>query len=297
MDNPIVFISYSHDNEQHEAWVLKLATDLRCHGVNAILDQWDLHIGKDLRFFMEDGLSKSKLVLCICSEIYVQKVNIGKGGSGYEGMIMTQPLIKNANSDFIIPIVRNNHSERKVPMAFGSKLYIDFSEDDKYLEKYQELLERIYGEDIKRKPPLGENPFLSNISRQIDIKTRIESVLYHSPEMKGTVTFRYDNNNGHYFIGNGEYEFDTCWSRCSNNSIYARGLLGYKAGESELPKPENLYDYDYSSNTRTIRTGEIVIFRNANHHFAAVKLGVVKSASHGNLYDEMTFDYRIYQGI
>ena len=84
MNNPTVFISYSHDDEKHENWVLKLATDLRSHGVDAILDQWDLRLGADLRFFMENGLSASKLVLCICSKTYVQKVNSGTGGAGYE---------------------------------------------------------------------------------------------------------------------------------------------------------------------------------------------------------------------
>ena len=124
MDNPTVFISYSHDDKQHEAWVLKLATDLRSHGVNAILDQWDLRLGSDLRFFMENGLSASNLVLCICSEEYVKKVNSGLGGAGYEGMIMSQSLLSNANSEFVISIVRNNTSTQKVPFAFGSKLYI-----------------------------------------------------------------------------------------------------------------------------------------------------------------------------
>lgn len=147
MDNPTVFISYSHDDEKHKNWVLKLATDLRSHGVDAILDQWDLRLGADLRFFMENGLSASKLVLCICSETYVQKVNSGTGGAGYEGMIMSQPLLSNANSEFVISIVRNNSSAQKVPLAFGSKLYIDFSEDTQYVAKYMELLERIYGED------------------------------------------------------------------------------------------------------------------------------------------------------
>lgn len=297
MDNPIVFISYSHDNEEHKSWVLKLSSDLRKHGVDAILDQWDLPIGNDLRFFMENGLSSSKLVLCICSENYVQKVNTGKGGSGYEGMIMTQPLLQDANSDYIIPIVRNNYSEDKVPKAFGSKLHIDFSDDDKYVVKYSELLARIYGEDTKRKPPLGDNPYNGNLSKQIDIKTEIETVLYHSPSMGGTVIFRFDNNNGHYYIGNGEYMFDTRWSRAGNNSIHVYGLVGYKTGEKEFPKFEDLYSYDYSSNSRTIHIGEIVIFRNMNGHFAAVKLGEVKSASHGNPHDEMTFDYKIYEGI
>ena len=297
MDKPTVFISYSHDNDEHKSWALKLASNLTSHGVIVILDQWDLRLGSDLRFFMENGLSESKLVLCICSETYVHKVNSGKGGSGYEGMIMTQSLLQDANSDFIISIIRNNNSNDKVPKAFASKFYIDFSDDDKYVEKFQELLERIYGEDVKKKPPLGENPFDGNLSRQIDIKTKVESALYHSPDMEGTVTFRFDNNNGCYIIGNGEYAFETRWSRAGNNSIYAYGLIGYKTGETEFPKSENLYDYDYSSNVRTIQTGQIVVFRNLNRHFAAIKLGPVKSSSHGYDYDEMTFDYKIYSGI
>ena len=294
MDNPTVFISYSHDDEQHEAWVLKLATDLRSHGVNAILDQWDLRLGSDLRFFMENGLSASNLVLCICSEKYVKKVNSGEGGAGYEGMIMSQPLLSNANSEFVISIVRNNPSQQKVPMTFGTKYYIDFSNDTQYVAKYWELLERIYGEDSKKKPPLGENPFSTKLSETIAVKTKIETVLYHSPTMDGSVTFRYGNNNGIYTIGNGEYGFDTRWSRSGNNSIHALGLIGYIPGVTTVPDSKDLYNYDYTSNVRTIKTGEVVIFENLNHHFAAVKLGPVKSSNHGNLYDEMTFEYHIY---
>ena len=113
MENPTVFISYSHDNDDHKTWVLKLATDLRSHGVNIILDQWDLRLGTDLRFFMKNGLSSAALVLCICSENYVKKVDLGTGGSGYEGMIMTQGLLKNAKEEYVIPIVRNNQSSQK----------------------------------------------------------------------------------------------------------------------------------------------------------------------------------------
>ena len=184
MENPTVFISYSHDNDEHRAWVLKLATDLRYHGVNAILDQWDLRIGTDLRFFMENGLSASTLVLCVCSENYVRKVDTGTGGSGYEGMIMTQGLLQNAKAEYVIPIVRNNPSAKKVPVAFAGKLYTDFSDDSKYDSKYQELLERIYGEDTKKKPPLGNNPFSSTTAHTIDIRTNIEKDLYSSAKVR-----------------------------------------------------------------------------------------------------------------
>lgn len=294
MTNPTVFISYSHDSDEHKSWVLKLASDLRSHGVDAILDQWDLRIGSDLRFFMEQGLSAANLVICICSENYVAKYNSGSGGSGYEGSVMTQSLLQNAQQDYIISIVRNNSSDRKVPTALGSKLYIDFSDDEQYVTHYQELLERIYGEDSKKKPSLGKNPFSNEIGQQIELKTKLESIKYHSPSMDGTVTFCYDNNNGIYIIGNGDYAFETRWSRSGNNSIHAYGLIGFKNGTVDFPELSELYSYDFSSRSRTIRTGQVVIFENMNSHFAAIKLGEVKSSSHGNLYDKMTFEYHIY---
>lgn len=294
MDNPTVFISYSHDSEAHKSWVLKLATDLRSHGVNTVLDQWDLRLGSDLRFFIEQGLSAANLVLCICTENYVNKFNSGCGGSGYEGAIMTQPLLQNAQKDHIISIVRNNPTDKKVPTALSSKLYIDFLNDDQYIARYQELLERIYGEDSKKKPPLGRNPFSDELAQEIELKTRIESVQYHSPGMDGKVKFRFDNNNGIYTIGNGDYLFETKWSRAGNNSIYAVGRIGYKEGDTEFPTPDLLISYDFSSRIRTIRTGQIVVFENHNRNFAAIKLGEVKSSSHGYPYDEMDFEYHIY---
>lgn len=294
MDNPTVFFSYSHDDAEHKAWVLKLATDLRSHGVNVILDQWDLRLGTDLRFFMENGLSSSAFVLCICSENYVKKVNEGTGGSGYEGMIMTQALLQDAKTEFVISVVRNNISKNKVPLALGSKRYIDFTEDSQYIAQYQELLERICGEDLKKKPPLGTNPFSGELSRRIAVKTQIETVQYCSPAMEGQVTFRFDNNNGIYTIGSGEYSFETRWSRAGNNSIHVYGLIGYIPGANEYPLVEEIPNYDFSSKRRTIRTGEIIIFENMQRHFTAIKLGSVKSASHGHPYDEMTFEYHIY---
>lgn len=65
-----------------------MSTDLRTHGVDVVFDQWDLRLGKDLRFFIEQGLSEAVLVLCICSDKYVQKFNVGNGGAGYESMIL-----------------------------------------------------------------------------------------------------------------------------------------------------------------------------------------------------------------
>lgn len=290
---PKVFVSYSHDNQEHKDWVLKLSTQLIAHGVDVILDQFDLHIGSDLRFFMEQGLNASTMVLCICSESYVNKVNNGIGGSGYEGMIITQELLSNANAEFIIPIVRNNNSNKKVPIALGSKLYIDFSDDNNYFDNYCKLLEKIHGEDSKRKPMIGQNPFSSKVGTDIDIKTNIEKELYCSPAMGGIVTFRFDNNGGKYIIGSGQYAFTTRWSRAGNDSIHVYGKIGYKYDSSDYPELEDIIQFDFTSPSRTVRKGNVFVYQNEYNHFVAIKLGTVKSSGHGYPYDEMSFEYKV----
>lgn len=42
-ENPKVFISYSWEDEEHNAWVRTLANRLISNGINAIIDQTDSH--------------------------------------------------------------------------------------------------------------------------------------------------------------------------------------------------------------------------------------------------------------
>lgn len=129
----------------------KLALDLRKYmGVDVKLDQWELRYGSDLGLFMEQGLNEAALVICICSDVYVEKANEGKGGSGYEKMILTADLLQDTDSNYIIPLIRGN-KDKKLPRFLGTKYYIDFSYDDMYLEKLGELTARIYNEDIVQK--------------------------------------------------------------------------------------------------------------------------------------------------
>lgn len=87
-------------------------------GVDVILDQWDLRIGGDIALYMEHGLNNAALVMCVCSDEYVRKANLGIRGTGYEKMILTQAMMKDTNTDFIIPIMRNN-KERETPVFLG----------------------------------------------------------------------------------------------------------------------------------------------------------------------------------
>ena len=163
MKPPVVFISYSHDSDTHKEWVLRLATDLRAKGVDATCDQWDLSPGQDVAAFMHDHISKSDRVLLVCTENYVRKAEQGAGGVGYERLILTAELIQNIDTKKFIPLVRDNMRGNKVPAFLGPRLYIDFSSDEQYPVKLNELLCELLGQPSKTKPPLGPSPFSGTV--------------------------------------------------------------------------------------------------------------------------------------
>lgn len=298
-DHPKVFISYSHDNDEHKAWVKKLALDLRKYmGVDVKLDQWELRYGSDLGLFMEQGLNEAALVICICSDVYVEKANEGKGGSGYEKMILTADLLQDTDSNYIIPLIRGN-KDKKLPRFLGTKYYIDFSYDDMYLEKLGELTARIYNEDIVQKPPLGENPFSQKIKNEITIRTAIEKSAYHNPDMIGNVSFNFKNNSGQFVIGSGDYEFCTRWSECGAKSIYGYkdggSLIGFNDEIFELPQNKDFTKFDFTSRTREVKIGEVLIWMNNKGKFAATQITDIAVKSRGATSDKLSFAYKIYK--
>lgn len=299
MEPPVIFMSYSHDSEEHKNWVLKLATRLRQNGANVVLDRWNLTLGNDLPLFMERGIDESHRVICICSNQYVEKSNRGTGGVGYEKMILTADLMNGIDSNKIIPVIRNNNLTRKLPLFLGVRLYCDFSNDAEYESKYEELLRDIFDDPILPVPEIGNYPF----SKKEDIKfikLSESGERYLSPSAKGRVTFDYSNNNGRFSLGQAELLFETAWSKASGNSIHCYNdppsitSIGLALDAKEIKDIKNACQYDMSSRSRTVREGEIIILRNINDYFAAIKVIDVKDRTRiPDDQDEITFDYVI----
>lgn len=296
--SPLVFISYSHDSEEHNDWVLQLATRLRSNGVDVILDRWNTRLGSDLASFMEHGLSKSQRVICICSENYISKANRGQGGAGYEKQIMTAEILKDQNTAWIIPLIKNNPNERKTPTFLGTRKYVSFEESNLYESKYEELLRDILDEPVLPIPPIGKNPFqvIKEFAKQKFIP---KTEKYASPATKGTVTFDYSNNNGHYYIGQGELLFDLNFSKSSNwdiqlydNPPNIRSVAIVKDTE-EIREIKDARIYDGSSRMRRPKINQIAVLQNANGFFAAIKILAIKDDTRGEENDEVSFDYII----
>lgn len=156
---PSVFISYSHDSEEHKQWVLELAQELhRQHGIKVILDQWNLKPGADISCFVDESIDESNFVLMICTETYVDKADTRKGGVGYEAMIVNSELLQNAGVNKFIPIIRQEGGDISLPKYARTRFAVDLSEGKSREEGIQKLLETLHNLPPSTKPPLGGGP-------------------------------------------------------------------------------------------------------------------------------------------
>ncbi|UVL62561.1 toll/interleukin-1 receptor domain-containing protein [Pseudomonas sp. B21-032] len=295
---PTVFVSYSHDDQAHLDWVLQLATRLRSNGVDVILDRWNLRLGQDLAAFMERGLSNANRVICVCSGNYVEKANTGKGGAGYEKQIITAELMTDLNSNWVIPLIRSNSRDKKVPTFLGGRLFVSFEDDRLYEKSYEELLRELLDEPVLPIPPIGQNPF-QTAKAFANQRFLPSNEKYVSPAMSGTVTFDYSNNNGKYFIGQGELAFVLDFSKSSDTCIQLYNdppeikTVAIAKGVEHITEIGDARDFDGSSGVRIPRTGQIAVLQNTNGFYAAIKILSVKDDTRGHDEDEVIFDYVI----
>lgn len=139
---PKVFISYSHDNEEHKIWVREFAKYINSKGIKVTFDEWSMRPGDNIPDFMTENVEKSDHIICICSTEYVSKADKHLSGAGYEADIIIQKIIEYGNETNIIPVIRNN-KDNKLPKFLKSKKHIDMTNDSSYLENCQDIIDTI----------------------------------------------------------------------------------------------------------------------------------------------------------
>lgn len=161
-EHPSVFISYSWDSEEHENWVTVLAAKLRENGVDATIDKFETQSKTvNLNRMMVEKIKNSDNILLILTENYAKKADTFQGGVGYETNLLIR-YIKD-NPDKIILIMRHKGDYRKaVPFYLEGFHFIDFSHDDQFDIKFDELLHRIYQIDVIDVPKVGAKPKLKS---------------------------------------------------------------------------------------------------------------------------------------
>lgn len=170
---PKVFISYSHDDENHKKWALKIADWLTLNGVHVIFDQYDLRVGKDMIYFMETGVKDADFVFCILTPGYKNKAEKRIGGVGYETSIITGEMYRNYNSGKFIPITRNGTPEECIPNYFSSILNLDMNDDELFEGNCLSLLRILYNEPEVVRPQIGQRPQFRNLDPRIIVSSAL----------------------------------------------------------------------------------------------------------------------------
>ena len=160
-DVPIAFISFSHDSEEHKAWVrVKLAERLMAAGIRVILDQWHRRYGSDLTHFMEQA-TRADFVLVVCTPAYAERPNERRGGVGYETSVITADLLAHRPSVKlkVVLILREGEFETALPVFLKATIAAALRQTNRHSEDdFRRLLKELHREPEFVPPPLGPKP-------------------------------------------------------------------------------------------------------------------------------------------
>ena len=191
--NPTVFISYSHDSEDHLDRVYNLSNKLRSEGIDCILDQYEESPPEGWPRWMQRNIKAADFVIMVCTPIYYSRVmgmeDEGKGhGVAWEGNLIYQELYDNGslNSKFI-PVLFNDGAREAIPDPLRGSTFYDVENN----KEYDRLYWRLRGV-TKKKPELGKLRRLDEKPRKTMFFTSlIDLELWDKAKWKG-VAYMFD---------------------------------------------------------------------------------------------------------
>lgn len=126
--------------------------------MRAAIDEWDTEPGTDLPTWMETSIRESDFVAIICTPRYADRANSRAGGVGYEKSIITAAIFAGfaAESKFV-PLLRSGAPTSALPSYLLGRRYIDFRNDARLAEAFEELARHLWNERHPR-PVRGEKP-------------------------------------------------------------------------------------------------------------------------------------------
>jgi hypothetical protein len=165
---PKVFISYTHDSEEHKQRVGALSDRLRQWGVDCEIDQYEMSPAGGWALWSERKIEEADFVLIVCTKAYRQRFmgeeRKGKGlGGRWEGLIIRQEMYESAEeSGKFIPLVVDAADEPNIPPPLrGRTYYTPFDSEDSFVELYR----LITNQPKKERPSLGPAVALPNKER------------------------------------------------------------------------------------------------------------------------------------
>ena len=228
---------------------------------------WGKHLPEELQRVYEHGAS---MVVMFISAEYVKKA-----WPRHERRAMLSRAVRESN-EYVLPV---RFDDTEVPGLPDGVFYL------KAADYSPAQLAAMIAEKLGIKPFEGK---ASNVPPPI------------MTSLAGEVIFDYGNHNGRYIIGRGVSTFETMWSRADNTRIRVYNdpdsINGVALGHSDwtgIDQVTGARQLDYTSRARIPAVGQIVVLRNTNGFYAAVKLLSIKDKTRQDDQDELRFEYSI----
>ena len=142
-----VFISYSHDSDEHRERVLGLSARLREDGIETLLDQYvNGSPRQGWPRWMLDQLDAADFVLVVCTETYYRRFRgheePGKGkGVDWEGALITQEIYDSRSQTLkFVPVFLSAAAENWIPEPLRSGSHYALTSESDYARLYDFLL-------------------------------------------------------------------------------------------------------------------------------------------------------------
>jgi tetratricopeptide (TPR) repeat protein len=161
MTAPTVFISYSHDSNEHAARVRGLHASLCRDGCECRLDVYK-NTDEDWPLWMTGQLIDSNFVLCVVTETYARRFNDkelpDKGlGVGWEaGLIRRLLYQKKLHNDRVFPVLFERADQQHIPLELQGYDYFMLDGG----AGYETLLRKVLNRPLYVEPRVGTQPEL-----------------------------------------------------------------------------------------------------------------------------------------
>lgn len=166
MSAPRLFISYSWSSQDHELWVVDLATKLVESGIDVVLDKWELREGHDSVAFMEKMVTDPTIekVAIVSDKKYAEKADGRVSGVGTETQIISREVYEKQNQNKFVAVLPERDAEGKpyLPTYYKGRIYIDLSSPENYGPEFERLVRWVFDKPLHVKPELGKPPAFLN---------------------------------------------------------------------------------------------------------------------------------------
>jgi hypothetical protein len=253
-------------------YVELVAEQLTARGISVFYDRYeqaDLW-GKDLYTHLTEVYrSKAKYTLMFISKHYRERI-----WTNHE-MRAAQSRALEESREYILPA---RFDDTEIPGILPTTFYIDLRNNSP-VQVALLVTEK-----------LGRDPLTAKAHSVPSPK---------NASMQGEAHFNYSNHNGRFRIGEGHFEFETCWSKASNMRIHcyadsprvrAVALVPKGATLNSIPPAEKL---DFTSRVRTPDLGRFMVLQNDKGMYAALQILEIKDDTRGDAEDLLRFRYWI----